>query len=477
MIDTIPQVDNATINHEMGFVPRKLVPVQVGRLTVELYPKIKPKWPVHERAHAFQVNKAVLKPTPVVIRLILDALGAQLHCSTAVEGLIQEWKDTFETQWVDFNSLTNQTFHNTADNVINDTTTQEDPCVLLPVIDDERANCRKPDVRYVRVQCNVDFCPLVTIDPPGNTTLRVSYYIELPPDTETVNDKLDDAYNLTTFHGPTNLRLLDVTEVQTTILKVSLQTGPITLQPAKFNLQEEQIDETNIRLTIECKILKLAFANICAAIFVELCSGYSSQSHAAIEHIKQTYAGSDGQPVTAQVFEYYQRMLNAVRPFVKERTWPVSVCNRFIGGLDRRIITSFRKHYPDHVTQHNLAGTFQRKQLPQILKGVQLAEDEVHQIQTITRAAVGQGFYCGVTNKNDQPSVSGREYNHQVQGQLSDKASTAVSPTKMISHLCQAENTITKYKAISAFPSVLQAHSVAVACHSSASDAVAAYMA
>mmetsp|Transcript_34095 Transcript_34095/g.71759 ORF Transcript_34095/g.71759 Transcript_34095/m.71759 type:complete len:255 (-) Transcript_34095:304-1068(-) len=180
MIDTIPQVDNATINHEMGFVPRKLVPVQVGRLTVELYPKIKPKWPVHERAHAFQVNKAVLKPTPVVIRLILDALGAQLHCSTAVEGLIQEWKDTFETQWVDFNSLTNQTFHNTADNVINDTTTQEDPCVLLPVIDDERANCRKPDVRYVRVQCNVDFCPLVTIDPPGNTTLRVSYYIELP---------------------------------------------------------------------------------------------------------------------------------------------------------------------------------------------------------------------------------------------------------------------------------------------------------
>mmetsp|Transcript_34089 Transcript_34089/g.71757 ORF Transcript_34089/g.71757 Transcript_34089/m.71757 type:complete len:108 (+) Transcript_34089:110-433(+) len=30
--------------------------------------------------------------------------------------------------------------------------------------------------------------------------------------------------------------------------------------------------------------------------------------------------------------------------------------------------------------------------------------------------------------------------------QLSDKASTAVSPTKMISHLCQAENTITKYK-------------------------------
>jgi len=190
------------------------------------------------------------------------------------------------------------------------------------------------------------------------------------------------------------------------------------LQPAKFNLQEEQIDETNIRLTIECKILKLAFANICAAIFVELCSGYSSQSHAAIEHIKQTYAGSDGQPVTAQVFEYYQRMLNAVRPFVKERTWPVSVCNRFIGGLDRRIITSFRKHYPDHVTQHNLAGTFQRKQLPQILKGVQLAEDEVHQIQTITRAAVGQGFYCGVTNKNDQPSVSGREYNHQVQGQF-----------------------------------------------------------
>jgi hypothetical protein len=66
-------------DHEMTFVPPDLVSVQVGRLSVSLYPKVETGMPVFERAHAFQVNKSALKPLPIVTRLILDVLGAQLN--------------------------------------------------------------------------------------------------------------------------------------------------------------------------------------------------------------------------------------------------------------------------------------------------------------------------------------------------------------------------------------------------------------
>ena len=48
------------IVYEMGFAPLDLVNVPVGHITVKLYPKISPVMPIHERVHAFQVNKAPL---------------------------------------------------------------------------------------------------------------------------------------------------------------------------------------------------------------------------------------------------------------------------------------------------------------------------------------------------------------------------------------------------------------------------------
>jgi hypothetical protein len=46
---------------EMGFSPLDPIDVPIERMTVKLYPKITAAMPVHERGHAFQVNKAALK--------------------------------------------------------------------------------------------------------------------------------------------------------------------------------------------------------------------------------------------------------------------------------------------------------------------------------------------------------------------------------------------------------------------------------
>jgi hypothetical protein len=64
-------------------------------MTIKLYPKITPLMPVHERAHAFQVNKSVLKDLPTNLWLVIDAFGAQLNASLTVKGILSNWRRYF----------------------------------------------------------------------------------------------------------------------------------------------------------------------------------------------------------------------------------------------------------------------------------------------------------------------------------------------------------------------------------------------
>jgi hypothetical protein len=67
-----------------SFAPKMLVPVLVGRTTMNLYPFIDTAMLVHERAHAFQINKTALSLQALELRVMLDALGAQLNLSACV---------------------------------------------------------------------------------------------------------------------------------------------------------------------------------------------------------------------------------------------------------------------------------------------------------------------------------------------------------------------------------------------------------
>jgi hypothetical protein len=104
--------------------------------------------------------------------------------------------------------------------------------------------------------------------------------------------------------------------------------------------------------------------------------------------------------VTASVIEYYQRMMNALRPFATETTYAISVCNQFIQGLDCRLLPCFRRMYPMHLTIHDLNGAYQHQQLPIILAAAQAAKDKVKGMQDIARGLLGQGFYATVTGND-----------------------------------------------------------------------------
>ena len=99
------------------------------------------------------------------------------------------------------------------------------------------------------------------------------------------------AYNLAIFLGTTDLRTLSPQQIQANILNHTLQDGPIELQPASYGATCTRMDSLAIH-----KIQTL---------FFDLCSGYSNQSHVALDHICQVHTNCNGNPVSSSVQVYY----------------------------------------------------------------------------------------------------------------------------------------------------------------------------
>ena len=161
---TMASPQDSRVVYEMGFALLNLVDVPVGRMTIKLYPKSTPAMH-HECAHAFQVNKATLKDLLADMRLVIDAFGAQLNASWTVEGILSNCRRYFNERWMDFAHLVIHSFHNLQGNQIGDTTTAGDSQVLLPVQDGDKTTSRKQDVRFVCMQCMLDFGTLFTAHP------------------------------------------------------------------------------------------------------------------------------------------------------------------------------------------------------------------------------------------------------------------------------------------------------------------------
>jgi hypothetical protein len=248
-------------------------------MSTSVYPEVEPTMPIHELTYAYQVIKSVLESLPVDMHLILEAIGMQLNCNAIVDGAMFNFRSLFDKAWFNFGNLVIQSFHNSAGAVIQNTTTAANPSVLLPVTNDPLPTCHQQDVCYVRVSCTINYARLITV--PGPTILSVSLYIEHPQTTRVMINGVGVNYNLTSWLGAANLSTLTRAEVRLTILEPCLHNGPITLSVADFNLAVANVDAKLICDTIQAKILKLGFKQICASIFQQLCPGYSDQPHAS----------------------------------------------------------------------------------------------------------------------------------------------------------------------------------------------------
>ncbi len=283
-------------------------------------------------------------------------------------------------------------------------------------------------MRFVRVQCTLDFRPLTTVDPyPVSPILRVSYYIELPQSSRAMTNGAGGAYTLISFCGADDLRTLSPEDIKTQILDPVLQTGPVLLQASDFNLQMANTNSQDIALNIDGKILKLAWHQVCASIFNELCPNYSNQPQAAIEHIKQSYVDGEGNVVCTSVFAYYQRMMNAMHPFAGEAQFPKSVCNVLIDGLEKRLIAIFCRNCANHATLHDLDASYQCRKFPAILQAMQSAEEEVQSISAIARSFVSGGQAFPITAQAFPSQAQCTLANYKSGGGYSSDASGARS--------------------------------------------------
>ena len=273
----------------MRFAPLNCVNVLVGCINVKLYPPLTKDMPVHERDHAFQVNKTTLTNLPADFSLILDASGMQLNASSMVEGIMSDWRLYFKDHWMDFGHLAILSFHHSDGDRIDDSTIPTDPQQLLPVVDGAITTCRK--VKFLRVQFTLDFATapsFITLDLyPVAPVFRASYYIKLPQGSRALLNGTGAGYNLVSFLGVDDLQTLTWAEVITNILSMVQQDSPVLLQALDFNLQAVNTDSNEINVVIDCKILKLAWHQICSSVFAKICTGYTNQPQAALNHIKQ----------------------------------------------------------------------------------------------------------------------------------------------------------------------------------------------
>jgi hypothetical protein len=200
-----------------------------------------------------------------------------LNATLTVEGIVSDWKRFFADHWYNFHHLTIMSFHNSDGTVMNNTTTAADAQILLPVQNGIVAACRQQDIKFFRVQCVINFAPLVTALPyPTGMVLRAAYYIKLPQGTRAMTNGNGGAYTLVSYLGPADLCTLTLPKVKVQILEVCLQDGPALLQASDFNLATANTDANAFAINTERKILKIAWHQICTSNFNEICPEFSN---------------------------------------------------------------------------------------------------------------------------------------------------------------------------------------------------------
>ena len=371
----------------------------IGKISVHLYPDIHPLMPVAEKAHGYHVTTTSLKGARLAPDVYVDHLGMHLDSTSLVAGLKQDFMDRFDEHWLDWNNLTILSFHNTQGQAFgNNAVTPADLSVLKPVVNGAVANCRPADVRFVRVECTLDFRTLCTAaEPTDNTTLRCSYYIELPQSTVVVNDGNNNPRNLRTWQGVADLRTLSVEEMGTHIISQTPQDCPVMLQEHDAYVTNARIDDSSAMEEITRAILKLFIPTIEKSIFKTLCPNYTNKPHAAVEGLQQTSYDDEGNVNVLPIANFYSVLMRAIQPFAHMKTFPVNVCDIFYRGLHEDIKTVFEELYPNYIDPVPFDGRTQRNTLPTLLSYATMAENRVLAQQRMYTRMHGTTFVSGGT--------------------------------------------------------------------------------
>ena len=399
--------DKSSTRSEFGpFTPKDTVPVTIGRSQVNVYPRVDPLWTTPEKAHAFHVTKSALYSVSLTPDVHLDTFGQFMNASAVVDSQRFEFDDRFCACWLDMTYLTVLSFHNSQGGEVPNATIATDPSVLKPVADGPVGDCRPPDVKFARLQCALDFRDLCTAAvATDNTTLRTSYYMELPQTTVPVTNANNVARNLTTFHGPSDLRTMSVEDIRRDILNAVYQDEPIDLIEPAFNLGTVRTESSDLKKRIGNMILRIAMKTIEMAIFGSICPNYSIEPQAAVESVFQTIKDKENNDITYTVAQYYTNYINSARPLLMQRTFPIDLVGTFIKNLHPDIVCVLKETYPKINDVRSRESRFQNNELNLVLKLAIAAEHRISSTQSIVNRTIGTQALTGTAA---YPSVAER---------------------------------------------------------------------
>ena len=370
------------------FNPKPDVIVRVNKSDVSLYPVLELDAQPAERAYAFTINKNAIENVPADVRLKLDVLGTQLNQAAFIDGAKQNLTHFWRISWIDMRYLTIVSYHDSTGAVIPNACTAADPKVLLPCAAGAIANCRPPDVRFVRLQLELDLAP-VCPGAVGNTTLKTMYYLELPQTSVDIANGAGAMRSLVTFHGTADIRTLSVQEIRTEILEQGPYDGPIDLSAAPDFATEATIDDEDIEMLVVKKIFRIGFPSILRAVFTNLCPNFSDKPQANVENVSMSIQDADGNNVVLSVNNYNVRFWSAIRTFMFEETWPIDCAAQFMKGLHPDLRKKVEAAYPNWHHQHPRDSFSQRNALAVLLRHATTGELELESMKGLVLRVTG----------------------------------------------------------------------------------------
>jgi hypothetical protein len=187
------------------FIPQKPKIVSIRRTSVSLYCKVDKNMSDPKKALAFQHNRTALAGADLNQRMQILTLANWLNLMLMAEASLAGWERKLSKNWANFCYLTILSWHDERGARINATTVAGDLSVLLPVQDGNVADCRSPDIKFVRVQLELDFADLTiaaATNPAPNVVLWGEYYIQLPQSSCDLVNGAGGGYKLTSWLGP-----------------------------------------------------------------------------------------------------------------------------------------------------------------------------------------------------------------------------------------------------------------------------------
>ena len=123
------------------FVPKRPEIMQIGRMSVPLYPQMDATMSDPEKAMAYQQSKTALASANLDQCAHILPLARHLDLMLTAESSLAYWECKFIRNWFNFQYLTIISWYNTKGNPINNTTVAGNPSVLLLVQNGAQNQC------------------------------------------------------------------------------------------------------------------------------------------------------------------------------------------------------------------------------------------------------------------------------------------------------------------------------------------------